>query len=130
MKVPYPNMNSNLAIQAHMYICRTADFNNYKFIKCQTLKPYMLYSNPINNYHDEYPDENRNPFTRPTRIDCDKIFNSINVSYSDNLLATTRRDINNDLFNILLEKIDSQLPKNIFLDRINLARLNRDINLI
>lgn len=101
MKVPYPNISSKLAVSAHMFICRKNDGTNYEYIKCQTLKPYMLINNPIRNFYDEEPNKDRNPFKRKTRIDCDKIFSTFTVSYDDLLKTKVRSDICDDLFNDL-----------------------------
>ena len=85
IKVPYPSISGNLAVNAHMYICKETNDPNYSFIKCQTLKPYMLTNNIIRHYCDEVPDINRNRFQVPTRIDCDKLFSTSSVRYHDSL---------------------------------------------
>ena len=105
MKIPYPSINSNMAVSAHMYICRNRSGLNYEYIKCQTLKPYMLIKSPMTNYHDESPDITRNPFTQKTRIDCDKLFLTSNVSYDIILKTTTRPDVSDDLFNAVNQKL-------------------------
>ena len=71
IKMPFPDITSNLAVNSHMYICHHVSGNTVSFVKCQTLKPYMLISSPIKHYWDEAPDIARNPFQRTTRIDCD-----------------------------------------------------------
>lgn len=132
MKLPYPNINSKLATNSHMYICRSVNNNKHKFLKCQTLKPYMLKaeSNPITSYHDESPDPNRNPFNKKTRIDCDKIFNSLNVCYDLKLLTKSRRDVSDDVFSILLNKINNKAPKDIALNEQDLVNLNSYITFV
>ena len=105
MKIPYPSINSNMAVSAHMYICRNRSELNYEYIKCQTLKPSMLINSPMTNYHDESPDITRNPFTKKTRIDCDKLFLTSNVSYDISLKTTTRPDVSDDLFNAVNQKL-------------------------
>ena len=67
MRIPYPTINEGLAVKPHMYICRSQSDKNYKYFKCQTLKPYMLIDNPMTYFHDEEADLNRNPFKRKTR---------------------------------------------------------------
>lgn len=120
MKIPYPKIDSKLAYQAHMYICYKKELNDYKFIKCQTLKPYMIgENNPVNNFIDEFPDENRNPFTKHTRIDCDKLLTSI------------RRDICKELYNELefkIKNIDISIVKVIEKDLIMLNKFIRFID--
>lgn len=98
MKVPYPTVSDGMALNSHMYICRTAGTSCYEFIKCQTLKPYMLIDNPMTHYWDENADITRNPFSRKTRIDCDKTFKTYSVTYDDALKTTTRPDVSGDVF--------------------------------
>lgn len=132
MKIPYPKIDSKLAYQAHMYICYKKEFNDYKFIKCQTLKPYMIgENNPVNNFIDEFPNENRNPFTKHTRIDCDKLFNTSGVWYSDKLLTSIRRDICKELYDELefkIKNIDISIVKVIEKDLIMLNKFIRFID--
>lgn len=93
IKMPFPHVKSNLAVNSHMYICHCVNGHVTKFVKCQTLKPYMLASTPIQHYWDETPDSNRNPFQRLTRIDCDKEFVTQHVKFDDNLKTTIRPDV-------------------------------------
>lgn len=97
IKVPFPGLTSGLAKKAHMYICREADGPTHRFVKCQTLKPQMLTSNLMRHYWDEAPDLTRNPFTRTTRIDCDKDFLTTGVTYHDALKTTARPDVCDDV---------------------------------
>lgn len=53
MKVPYPSVSSKLALTSHMYICKTVSGPLREFVKCQTLKPYMLINDVISHYCDE-----------------------------------------------------------------------------
>lgn len=107
MKVPYPDIESGLAAIRHMYICKDANDPHYGFIKCQTLKPYMLNKNPMQHYVDEQPDISRNPFERLTRIDCDKLFTTDTVRYHHRMLTNNRTDVCQDLYdevvNVLME---------------------------
>lgn len=126
MKVPYPEINSPLAVKSHMYICKSINNKEHKFIKCQTLKSYMLISdqNPMINYHDEVPDINRNPFSKPTRIDCDKLFNTYTVNYGSAMVTTTRRDVSDDLYKELVGKLSFGTFSEIDLDEDDLVSLN------
>lgn len=105
MKVPYPSINDELALSPHMYICKTANALHYEFIKCQTLKPYMIYSGIFNHYVDEPADQSRNPFQRTTRIDCDKVFTTSGVSYHDALKTTNRPDVCQALFDVVISEL-------------------------
>ena len=127
MKIPFPSVSSKLACLAHMYICVTSIFPRYEFVKCQTLKPYMLIQNPIENYCDESPDIARNPFTRPTRIDCDKKFTTSGVVYADSLLTERRPDICEELFVQISRKLSSN---DVALDEAELVALNPSISRI
>lgn len=97
MRIPFPTINDKLAAQSHMYICNKSLGRNHEFVKCQTLKPYMLQNNTMVHYWDEKPDITRNPFTKPTRIDCDKIFFTLQVIYERQLLTTLRDDVIDDV---------------------------------
>ena len=74
LRIPYPDINSTLAQQAHMYICYNKGNDTKEFVKCQTFKNKMLINNTVRNFIKENPDPNRNPFKRTTLIDCDKLF--------------------------------------------------------
>ena len=123
MKIPFPSVLSKLACSAHMYICVASTVPQYKFVKCQTLKPYMLIENPMENYCDETPDIARNPFTRPTRIDCDKRFTTREVKYDDRLLTPNRPDICEELFSAINEKL-LQSKNDISLNEEELISIN------
>ena len=98
MKVPFPDISSGLAVCSHMYICERISGANYGFVKCQTLKPKMIGSKLMRHYIDEQPDITRNPFSRTSRIDCDKLFTTSSVCYSDSMKTTSRPDVCDDLY--------------------------------
>ena len=85
MNIPFPDIDSQLARQSHMYVCmRTGQHK--QFVKCQTFKPLHLVSHrPPRRYIVETPDLLRNPFNRKTTIDCDKCFLISNVVVSKDL---------------------------------------------
>ena len=113
MKIPFPSLKSRLACSAHMYICMESQYPEYRFVKCQTLKPYMLYEEPMKKYCDEEPDITRNPFVRMTRIDCDNSFSTSGVEYDDRLLTTSRPDICAELFaEISAKRPENDIPLN------------------
>ena len=105
IRMPFPNISSQLALQAHMFICHEVSGNKYGFVKCQTLKPYMLTRTLMKHYWDEVPDINRNPFKQTTRIDCDKDFITENIIYDDAMKTTIRPDICVDA----MDHIDAEL---------------------
>ncbi len=124
MKVPYPSISAKLAVSAHMYICNTSQTPQYSFIKCQTLKPYMLYSGKIKHYCDEVPDAMRNPFQNPTRIDCDKLFSTKSVEYHDMMKTTIRKDVCVELYDAVLRELKSDGYTDIHIEEDELIKLN------
>lgn len=128
MKIPYPTINSGLAYSSHMYVCMSADKTNYHFIKCQTLKPYMLTRQLFKHFVDELPDLNRNPFKRTTRIDCDKLFTTISVKYDDALKTTLRPDVCDDLYDNIGRELYADGYDTIPLDEDALKTLNNEIS--
>lgn len=124
MKVPYPSVSGDLALNPHMYICKNVNAPKYEFVKCQTLKPYMLYRNTMKHYCDEQPDLTRNPFQRATRIDCDKLFTTSSVEYSDGLKTTTRPDVCDDLFYDIVLELNADGFDVISVDEDKLRSLN------
>lgn len=125
MKVPYPSIADGMAMSSHMYICNKRSGTNYEYIKCQTLKPYMLSYNPMVHYHDEQPDITRNPFTRPTRIDCDKLFITTTLHYDDRLKTSNRPDVCDDLFISVQIKLLEDGYSSIYINEAELKTLNR-----
>lgn len=130
IKVPYPAIDSTLAVQAHMYICETASHPDYNFIKCQTLKPYMIGNDVIKHYCDEDPDINRNPFKRRTRIDCDKLFLTSQVLYHEKLRATARVDVCSELFCDVKIKLQEDGYLNVEIASDELAQINSLVTLV
>ena len=124
MKIPYPGLNSVLASKVHMYICKKSVNDLKHFVKCQTFKPYMIYgTNPvINSYIIEMSDIKRNPFNHTTIIDCDKIFTSIKCKYDLKMRTTSRTDVCDDLFQIILSKSNCALE--IEIDKRELQSIN------
>lgn len=130
MKVPFPNISSDLAVNAHMYICSKSNHPNYGFVKCQTLKPYMVGSTIFTHFIDEYADKNRNPFNNPTRIDCDKLFTSKSCYYDDKLKTPSRPDVCAELYNELLKELNSDGYKTIQMKENELISINKYITTI
>lgn len=130
LKIPYPSVSSNLALSAHMYICADAMENHYEYVKCQTLKPYMLCNSNMQHYLDELADISRNPFSHNTRIDCDKLFTSDKLAYQDGLKTNTRPDVCNDLFVSVRGELEADGYKTISLDKSETALLNPLVSII
>ena len=124
MKIPYPMINGGLALKPHIYICKKSQSTNHEFIKCQTLKPYMLTSNIMQHYWDENPDIRRNPFQHKTRIDCDKIFSTHTVTYDPRLKTTTRPDVCDALYQSVQNELYQDGYENIALNEDELKQLN------
>jgi len=122
MRIPFPNTRSELAFQAHMYIC-IQNGNNKEFIKCQRFKTaYLLEDSPLNHILIEEPNKNRNPFIKITIIDCDKSFCVCYVITDKKLLAT--RNVCNELLDSIMEKINHSNFFKENLDPIPLCELN------
>lgn len=130
IKVPFLNISSKLAMNAHMYICGKDTAPHYGFIKCQTLKPYMLNKRIIIYYVAEAANATRNPFSRTSRIDCDKLFVSYSVHYDDRLKTTTRPDICRELYHKVKTTLTSHDYKTIAMDEEKLVELNALISKI
>lgn len=124
MKIPYPNISDKLAVCSHMYICKLRQGSHYEYIKCQSIKPYMLSKKTSIHYLDEKPDLSRNPFTKPTRIDCDKVFSTFTVKYDQKLKTNLRSDVSDDLFNVVLDELQIDGYQNITLNENELVSIN------
>ena len=118
IKMPFPNINSALAMQSHMYICREITGQSHSFLKCQTLKPYMLTGTIMRHYWDEQPDIARNPFQHTTRIDCDKLFITQGVIYADQMRTPTRPDV--------CELTMTQIEQELVCDGFSSCGINED----
>lgn len=128
MKVPYPDVNAGLAAKAHMYICKHNDNDSYEFVKCQTLKPKMLFNNHFKHFVDEEADISRNPFNHMTRIDCDKVFTTENVQYDETLRTTIRPDVCQELYNEIIEELNEDGYDIIQMNEEELTNINSKIN--
>lgn len=105
MRVPFPNIDSGLAVHSHMYVCIKKGTQK-EFIKCQSFKPQHLMRNKSPKHKIiESANITRNPFINKTTIDCDKSFYIEGVTIDEDLLANRRRDVCEDLFNSIIGKI-------------------------
>lgn len=124
MKVPYPSVSGRLALNSHMYICKTVSGPLREFVKCQTLKPYMLINDVIRHYCDEQPNINRNPFKKATRIDCDKLFITDSVKYDLKLRTDSRPDICEELYDEVIKELKEDGYNRIKINENELLKLN------
>ena len=106
MKVPFPDINADLAVKSHMYICRCDSAPDYGFVKCQSFKPSMIGNVNMTHYICEPADSTRNPFEHESLIDCDKFFVTKSVTYDDGLKTTIRPDICSELFIIVVSELE------------------------
>jgi len=130
MRIPFPDINSSLAVYSHMYICIKEGLEK-EFIKCQTYKPLKhLSGEPPYVFIIESADINRNPFNHTSIIDCDKKFRVNNVVISRELLTTNRKDICVELFTDIMQKIQHEDFMCEDLDPIEVASINHKIAFI
>lgn len=125
--VPFPNIEANLAVNSHMYICHKSEEGETYLIKCQTFKNYML-TKPIAVHKVIEPsDIRRNPFLRTSLIDCDKLFYIIGVYIPEKRLTKRRRDVCTQLFNNVETELLSDNYITITIDSRELIDLNADL---
>lgn len=117
MYAEIPEVSSQLAVRAHMYICYDHLDSSYTFIKCQTNKPGYL-GNVIQHGFVEKPDPSRNPFKNDTLVDCEKKFHSDHVKYDDAMITTGRSDVCDDV----MTKIDENLPEKVTIIELDADR--------
>ncbi|HAA1162463.1 TPA_asm: hypothetical protein GD612_08460 [Listeria monocytogenes] len=130
MKVPFPDINSNLATKAHMYLCIEKGMNK-SFLSCQTKKPLLLIkSNPPFEYLEEAPDLSRNPFKHTTLISCDSAFCVNGITVDLKLLTSNRRDVCDDIFQKILCKISHPKFSETKIDENQLLKMNSKIKKI
>ena len=122
--IPFPDFSSDLAVVAHMYICCESNRCKKSFVKVQTLKPYMLINRTMRHYVDEPPDISRNPFTKLSRIDCDKAFKSARLKYGLELRTKLRTDICDELMKVIDDEIARDGFDTIILNEADMMLLN------
>lgn len=127
IRLPFPNLNSALAVRSHMYICENEKQNDFCFIKCQT---YKNKNYNLNHYLIEDVDISRNPFNKVSLIDCEKRFNVRNVSISEDILAKKRRNVSEELFKLIKQTINEEECDNKEMDRKDVCTINKKIELL
>jgi len=131
MRIPFPKVDSKLARVAHMYICLENKYPK-KFLKCQSAYDYLKdIKVPPYKFIEVAPDVRHNPFCKPTLIDCDKSFSmDQDVIFNRNSLHRRRRDVSDELFAKLKEKILHGDFREIVLPAKIVAQLNDRIELV
>lgn len=128
MRVPFPDIEAELAVVPHMYVCMEKSESKKSFIKCQTLKPKHLGRNkaPFRRVREK-PDVTRNPFKQETLIDCDKLFIAESTTISTDLLTTIRRDVCENLYHQIGEVSEHDSLERHELDTAVLSSINHKI---
>jgi len=128
LKIPYPDIQSDLAKAVHMYICVKKVHSTKRLVKCQSMKLKNIIGGAgISNYIIENADSNRNPFAHTTLIDCDKLF-SVDALIPRTLLTESRPDIAPELFQAILSKLADGVPSKHKLSKTELEYLNPKID--
>lgn len=125
LKIPFPTISDKLASQAHMYICIKTELKQYSFVKCQTLKPIHLIKQVVKNFITEQPDKNRNPFIKPTLIDCDKVFLVPSNSLYNPIRTNIRTDVCDEVINQINHSLNQCNYKRVALDENELKNINQ-----
>ncbi|VQL41918.1 Uncharacterised protein [Streptococcus pneumoniae] len=121
--LPFPTISSDLAVKNHMYICIDNSMTkNKELVKNQTFKPALLTRRLVKNFMIEEPDLARNPFTRPTLIDLDKVFMLDNTVIPTSYLARRRRNVSEELYEEILDHLVQ--PRLISLNKSEFMQLN------
>lgn len=130
MRLPFPTLTSPLAVESHMYVCLMSG-KNKEFAVCQTYKPLKHGSGrPPKEFIIEPDDITRNPFNRPSIIDCDNKFLINNVTISTELLTTTRKDICAPLYDAIIAKQTHPLLKSHIINPAELISKNHKISIV
>lgn len=106
LKVPYPNISSDLAVNAHMYICYNND-GKKDLVKAQTYKP--LLEDVVASFIDsDNYDSNEHPFRRRTLIDLDKYFCCENVTIPLRLKASDNNgQVSGNIYNRIMSETNN-----------------------
>ena len=128
MRIPFPLIDSGLAVIPHMYVCLNKSGDTKNFVKCQSLKPRHLGKNkePFRRIEED-PDSTRNPFKQKTLIDCDKKFLIESTEISKDLLTSSRRDVCQSLFDKIKSETSHASLATHRIDSVSLAYLNSKI---
>ncbi len=78
----------------------------------------------IDDFVDEIPDISRDPFQRPTRIDCDKVFMTDLVRYDDGLKTAKRPDVCQSLYDAVVREVEEDGYNTIEMDANGLTKID------
>ena len=125
IKVPYPDIGPGFAARVHTYICAKKVYAAKRLVECRSMKlSAIIHGAGAANYIIESPNLARNPFTRTTLIDCDKLFIA-DIEIPQSLLATPRPDVSQKLFDEIADKLSAGMPSRVKLTRGETAALAR-----
>lgn len=130
MLIPFPDIDATLAQIKHMYICWRKIGTEYRFVKCQSVKPYMLDKIVCKHYVDEEANEQRNPFKHTTKIDCDKVFMTKLVNYDNKMKTKPKSNVCQELYDLIIEELVTDGYEIIHLNESTMVRLNKLVTLI
>ncbi|MBU4693260.1 hypothetical protein KQ876_03555 [Mycoplasma sp. CSL7491-lung] len=119
LKIPY---GQGLKKESHMYICIKNNVQ-HEFVKCQSYKITKSQDKLMNDFIIEEPNPLRNPFKRWTIIDCDKVFYTNSINYSELSKTNIRENISDDLFEKIEELIKGK--RRVKIDEKELMNLNK-----
>lgn len=132
LKIPFSTHNRKLKEQKRPYVCMT-NLPDLRLVKCQTARIAHLNNRnapPINRV--VIHQLNNTPFTGgpPKILDCDKVFEILNVSFIDPILLRTTpgkpNAVSEQIFNDIKRKINrpNLIIHNLALNEV--ARLNNN----
>ena len=120
LKIPFPNIDSGLALKSHMYICKKNVNYDKELIKCQTFKPKLIFL--LKNFLKEDPNSLRNPFKNTTIIDLDKVIIPLELK------TDIKSKVSEDLYNDLLSKCKN--PDIFQIDNMSFVKINYKCNIV
>lgn len=101
--IPFPDIDSELAVNSHMYICKEPGLDK-EILKIQTLKPHHVFNMPCEEYEELDASDDDNPCVKDSFVDLDKTFNLFDVRIPKSKLA--KRNIGD----LTYAKIYKKLP--------------------
>ena len=103
LRMPYPNVSSNLAVLSHMYICKKPG-KIKKLLKIQTIKNrHKTKGYPCLNFYELKAVDQNNPCNRDSFVDLDKNFILEHVNIP--LKLKTKKELHKESFLEILERI-------------------------